>query len=81
MSADLDYRVDRIVKKYDMKEMEALKLIQRRDSQRAAYYNYYTNKKWSDISSYDLSINVADLGIEGAVDLILKFIELKEANK
>ena len=81
ISADLDYRINRIAQKYDMKEVEALKLIQRRDSQRSAYYNYYTNKKWSDISSYDLSVNVADLGIEGTVDLILKFIELKEANK
>ena len=81
ISADLDYRINRIAQKYDMKEVEALKLIQRRDSQRSAYYNYYTNKKWSDISSYDLSVNVADLGIEGTVDLILKFIELKEAKK
>ena len=80
ISADLDYRVARIAKKYEMSETQAYKLIQRRDSQRSAYYNYYTNKKWSDISSYDLSINVAQLGIQGSVDLILNYLDIKGKN-
>ena len=61
ISADLDYRIRKISEKYDIKESEALKLIQRRDKQRAAYYNFYTCKKWSEVSSYDLCINSADV--------------------
>ena len=64
-----------------MTEIDAYKLIQRRDNQREAYYNYYTNKKWSDINSYDLCINVSDLGIDGAVETILYYMKIKESYK
>ena len=78
ISADLDYRIRKISEKYDIKESEALKLIQRRDKQRAAYYNFYTCKKWSEVSSYDLCINSADVGVDGAVQLILNYLNLRE---
>lgn len=77
IKADLDYRVNRIAKKYKMTETDAYKLINRRDMQREAYYNYYTNKKWSDVGGYDLAINSADLGVDGAIDIIMKYLEIK----
>lgn len=77
INANLDYRVNRISKKYKMSETDAYKLIQRRDMQREAYYNYYTNKKWTDVSGYDLAINSADLGVDGAIDMIMKYLEIK----
>lgn len=79
--SDLEDRIHRISKKYAMTEIDAYKLIQRRDNQREAYYNYYTNKKWSDINSYDLCINVSDVGIDGAVETILHYMKLKENYK
>ena len=80
ISADLDYRVNRIAQKYKLTETDAYKLIQRRDTQREAYYNYFTNKKWSDVGGYDLAINSADLGVDGSVDIILNYLE-KKTNK
>ena len=47
------------------------------DKSRAAYYNYYTNKVWGAASSYDLSINVAILGIDATVEFIKSFVEQK----
>ena len=76
----MDYRVNRIAQKYKLTETDAYKLIQRRDMQREAYYNYFTNKKWSDVGGYDLAINSADLGVDGSVDIILDYVE-KKTNK
>ena len=78
ISADIDYRVKRIAKKYNINESEALKLIQKRDKQRASYYNFYTSKKWSEAASYDLCINSSKVGTIGAVQLILNFLNLEE---
>lgn len=76
ITADLDYRVKRVAEKFDIKESEALKKIAKRDKQRASYYNFYTSKKWSDVTSYDLCINSAKTGIDGAVKLIKDYIEI-----
>ena len=48
---------------------------------RASYYNYYSSKKWGEAKSYDLCIDSGLVGIDGAIELILKFIELKEKNQ
>ena len=72
--ADFDYRVSNIAKKYEISEKEAIKLIQKRDKQRAAYYNFYTSKKWSDVTSYDLCINVSKVGIDRAVEIIKNYL-------
>lgn len=48
------------------------------DKQRASYYNYYSNKKWSDPRSYDLCLNSSSTGPEGAVDVILNFAKVKQ---
>ena len=44
-------------------------------------YNYYSSKKWGDAKSYDLCVDSGLVGIEGAIEVILKFIELKEKNQ
>ena len=81
VTASLEERIQRIAEKYDKSEMDAYKLIQRRDSQREAYYNYYTNKKWADLNSYDLCVNISEVGIDGAVEMIINYINLKEQYK
>lgn len=72
--ADLEDRVSNVAKSHNISEKEAIKLIQKRDKQRASYYNFYTSKKWSDVTSYDLCINVSKVGVQGAVDLIKKYL-------
>ena len=47
---------------------------------RASYYNYYSSKKWGEAKSYNLCIDSGLVGVDGAIDMILKFIELKEKN-
>ena len=77
--ADLDKRIDRISKKYELSAAQAKDRIQKTDKQRSSYYNYYTSKKWGDANSYHLCLDSGILGIEGCVEMILKAIEVKDA--
>ncbi len=76
--ADMDSKVRRIAQKYQLTDAKAKDMIVKTDKQRASYYNYYTSKKWGDISSYDLCINTAMLGVEGTVDIIRDFVLKKD---
>ena len=78
--ADLDVRIQRIKKLYDLSDNKAADMIQKTDKRRASYYNYYSSKKWGEAKSYDLCLDSGQLGIDGSIDLILKYIELKEKN-
>ena len=49
-------------------------VIERKEEERAAYYNYYTGKRWGDSKSYDLCVNSSLLGKEGTARLISGFV-------
>ena len=63
--ADMQSRIRRIARLYDLTDAKAKDLIVKTDKKRASYYNYYTNKKWSDAESYELCLTSSELGIEG----------------
>ena len=60
---------------YGMLPAEAKKTIEKIDKSRAAYYKYYTDKNWYDVSNYDLCINTSDISFEKAADIIMSYIE------
>jgi cytidylate kinase len=70
-------RLNRIIQSYGIASKDARDVMIKTDKRRAAYYNYYSGEKWGRADNYDLSINSGAAGIEGAVDLIIKFAELK----
>ena len=80
IKASLNERVQRIKRIYELNDSKAADLIQKTDKRRASYYNYYSSKKWGEAKSYNLCIDSGLVGIDGAIDMILKFIELKEKN-
>ena len=71
--ADMEDRIKRISKRMDLTENKAKDMIQKKDKQRASYYNYYTSKKWGDSRSYDLCLNTSKVSVEDCVDLILAY--------
>ena len=74
VNADLEDRIA-CVSRVKMCDAEtARKLIERKEEERAAYYNYYTGKRWGDSRSYDLCVNSSLLGIEGTARLIAGFV-------
>ena len=54
--ADMNARIRRIARIYDLTDAKAKERIVKTDKQRASYYNYYSNKKWSDADSYNICL-------------------------
>ena len=76
--ADLDARIRRIARIYDLTDAKAKDRIIKTDKKRSSYYNYYTSKRWGDADSYDLCIDSGKMGVDGSVELVLNAIQLKE---
>ena len=76
--ADMEQRIRRIARKYDLTDSKAKDVIQKTDKKRASYYNYYTNKEWGDAKGYDLCLNSGKLGVDGTVKAILEYIKVRE---
>ena len=79
--ADMEKRMKEVSKRFNITENKAKDMIQKKDKQRASYYNYYTSKKWGDSMSYDMTLNAGKLGIDGCVDMILKYREILDTRK
>jgi len=77
ITASMDYRVEQIMNKQHLNEEAARTFIEKRESQRAEYYNYYTGKKWGYAASYDLCIDSSVLGIMETEKVIAEFIKKK----
>lgn len=78
--ADLDARIHRIARIYDITDSKAKDTIIKTDKKRASYYNYFSNKKWGECSSYDLSLDSSILGTEGTARAIIEYIKLKQSS-
>ena len=81
VKGDMESKIARAVKYYGIEEDKAEERIRKADKQRASYYNYYATATWGDVDNYDLVVDTGVLGVEGAVELIAKFLELREAKK
>ncbi len=68
--ADADFKVERIMRLYNVDRKTALDRINKTEKRRKTYYNYYTNKDWGNMTGYDMCINTASIGIDKAVDMI-----------
>lgn len=75
--ANLDARIRRIARMYDLTDSKAKDMIVKTDKKRATYYNYYTNKKWGAAESYELCLDSSKLGIAGTTEAILSFLNLR----
>ena len=74
ISANIEDKVKNYQKKYDITEKEAHKILERKDKERAAYYNYFGEGKWGDASNYDMCFNTSKLSLEEIVDIICKYV-------
>lgn len=73
--ADLEDRIKRISQKYDLTPEKAKDKIHKIQKSRKAYYNYYSNREWGNVSNYDLCVNTGKLGLEKAADVICEFVK------
>ncbi len=74
LQANMDARIKTVMARDRLSAREAEARIKRLDKSRATYYNYYTDRKWSDLGNYDIVLNVSHLTTEEAADLLSTFI-------
>ena len=76
--ANMDAKIRRIARIYDLTDVKAKDLIIKTDKKRASYYNYYSSKKWGDSRSYHLTLDSSQLGFAGCCDMIQHYMNLKK---
>ena len=79
--ANSDFRAARIAEEYKLPDAKVRDLIVKTDKKRASYYNFQSEKQWGAASSYNLCIESSEVGIDGAVDLIMDYINYKKKAK
>ncbi len=76
--ADLKDRVERKLALEENAGMNAQameKLIKTTDKNRSKFYEYYSHQVWGDAKNYNLCIDTSSVGVDGAVEIIMKFVE------
>lgn len=74
LQANTEARTKTVMERENVSKKEAQTRIARMDKARATYYNYYTDRKWSDLNNYDIALNVSHLTAKEAADLLTAFI-------
>ncbi len=77
ITADEESRIRRICEREGINESQARNRMKKTDKNRASYYSYYTEKRWGDAKNYHLCLDSSVLGIDGCVEMIMKFKEIK----
>lgn len=76
--ANSDFRAARIAEEYKLPDAKVRDMLVKTDKKRASYYNFQSEKQWGAASSYNLCIESSAVGIDGAVDLIMDYINYKK---
>jgi cytidylate kinase len=77
----MEYRIARVAEYEKVPDSKARDMINKADKKRASFYNFQTEKKWGHVSSYNLSLDASDIGIDGCVKVIENYLELKKAGR
>lgn len=72
--ADMADRVSSVSARMNISEAAARELIEKNDRQRAAHHDLYAETTWAMAPSYDLCVNVSRVGIDGAVEIVERFV-------
>ena len=75
LHGDINFRIGRIQKLYNVLEEGAYKMIIQSDKERALYYHTFTDKDWTDLRQYDISLDTSKIGLDKSEALILKYLE------
>lgn len=72
---DMELREKRLLEMgVDTKDKTPDYFLHKMDKKRSTYHKFYTGQTWDVIKNYDLVINTAKIGIDGAVDQIINYI-------
>lgn len=72
-----EYCMEQAAKKHSMSSKELEKFILKTDKHKAAYYEYYTGREWTDARNYDLCLDSSKLGYDRCVEEIISYIKVR----
>ena len=71
---ELEDKLNYLMEYYKLPLNKAKEFMVKTDKSRASYYNYYADKRWGSLKSYDICINSSMLGHEGTADFLVELI-------
>lgn len=77
ITANMEDRIASVMKWNNCTAEKAQEIIEKGDSERASFYNFYSSGTWGAASTYHLCINSSVLGIEETAVLIKNFVVQK----
>lgn len=80
--ADLDDCARRIAEREPSLTLEqARRVSEKTNKLRSNFYNFYTDKRWGDSGSYDMTFNTSTMPLEEIADIITGYINQRFINK
>ena len=77
ITANIEDRINKIIKLKHFSHDQALKFIEKADRYRSSYYNFYSGQKWGHSSHYDLCLNSSVFGYEKCAEIIIELTKVK----
>ena len=68
--APFEERVQNVIRRTGREEASARKLVKKMDKERKAYYEYFTDSKWLDMTQYDLCIDSSRFSMVQIVEIV-----------
>ncbi len=75
VTGEKQHKLERIMRKYNLNEKEALAKIDKHDKKRRRYHNRHSDNKWGDSRAYDVCINSSPLDVDGTVKILENYIQ------
>ena len=74
IEASMEHRIERLMRKKNIMRQEAIDIINKVDKEREIFIQKYDDTSRYDTRNYHLIINMDELSEEGAVDVIMSYI-------
>ena len=76
---DTEAKIKRTAEREGISEHKAKIRMEQADKRRKYFHNTHSENKWGDSRSYDITVNSSKLGLDSTAELLIKYIELRNA--
>lgn len=76
---DTEAKIKRTAEREGISEEKAKIRMEQADKRRKYFHNTHSENKWGDSRSYDITVNSSKLGLDRTAELLIKYIELRNA--
>ena len=73
---EMEAKIKRTAERENISEDKAKSRIEQADKRRKYFHNTHSDNKWGDSRSYDITVNSTKMGLDGATELLIKYVEL-----